>query len=188
GKAARERRGDENEKDPNRLDERGHLFAGYFFPYPETQWGRRGDGYVSTISDDPPQLNWIYVDKNTYEMKYGLRVQAQGNIVGPWNCTPIDKRLTLEGWEGFTVAEEEENVWALYFDRDDDGLERKVKPSKRIMEIELIRKEMRISKDELDMAEQEEELRKGDDEGDNKKDRGENETDSEKEAQKNKEV
>ncbi|KFY91979.1 hypothetical protein V500_04387 [Pseudogymnoascus sp. VKM F-4518 (FW-2643)] len=117
-------------------------------------------------------------------MKYGLRVQAQGNIVGPWNCTPIDKRLTLEGWEGFTVVEEEENVWALYFDRDADGLERKVKPNKRIMEIELIRKEMRISKDELDMAEQEEELQKGDDEGDNKKDRRENETDGEKEAQK----
>lgn len=158
GKPARERRFDENEKDPNRVDERGHLFAGYFFPYPETQWGRRGDGYVSTISDDPPQLNWIYVDKDTYEVKYGLRVQAQGNIVGPWNCTPIDKRLTLEGWEGFTVVEEEENVWALYFDRDDDGLDEKVKPSKRIMEIELLRKEMRVSKEELDMAEQEEEL------------------------------
>lgn len=66
------------------------------------------------------------MDKNKYEVKYGLRVQAQGNIVGPWNCTPNDKRLTLEGWERFTVVEEEENVWALYFDRDDDGLERKV--------------------------------------------------------------
>jgi hypothetical protein len=185
GRAARERRGDENEKDPNRVDERGHLFAGYFFPYPETQWGRRGDGYVSTISDDPPQLNWIYVDKDTYEVKYGLRVQAQGNIVGPWNSTPIDKRLTLEGWEGFTVVEEEENVWALYFDRDDDGLEEKVKSSKRIMEIELIRKEMRISKEELDMAEQEEVLRKGGDEEESKRDGGKNETDGEKEAQVN---
>lgn len=86
-------------------------------------------------------------------------MQAQGNIVGPWNCTPIDKRLTLEGWEGFTVVEEEENVWALSFDRDDDGLERKVKPNKK-MEIELIRKEMRISMGELDMAEQGEELQK----------------------------
>ncbi|KAH9208879.1 hypothetical protein DL95DRAFT_311007, partial [Leptodontidium sp. 2 PMI_412] len=22
--------------------------------------GRRGEGYISTISDNPPQLNWIY--------------------------------------------------------------------------------------------------------------------------------
>lgn len=64
----------------------------------------------------------------------------------------------MEGWEGFTVVEEEENVWALYFYGDDDGLERKVKPNKRVIEIELIRKEMRILKDVLDIAEQEEEL------------------------------
>ncbi|OBT75770.1 hypothetical protein VF21_05552 [Pseudogymnoascus sp. 05NY08] len=161
GRAAKERRDYENEKDPGRLNERGHLFAGYFFGYPDTKWGRRGDGFVSTISDDPPQLNWIYVDKDTYEVKYGLRVQAEGNLVGPWNCTPIDKRLTLEGWEGFTVVEEEEDVWAVYFDKDDDGLEEKVEPNRRIMEVELIRKEMRIGKEEVDMAEQEEKLRNG---------------------------
>jgi hypothetical protein len=45
------------EADEERLVERGHLFAGYFFPYPESKWGGRGDGYVSTISDDPPQLS-----------------------------------------------------------------------------------------------------------------------------------
>ncbi|OBU00950.1 hypothetical protein VE01_00777 [Pseudogymnoascus verrucosus] len=179
GRAAKERREYENEKDPGRLNERGHLFAGYFFGYPDTKWGRRGDGLVSTISDDPPQLNWIYVDKDTYEVKYGLRVQAEGNLVGPWNCTPIDKRLTLEGWEGFTVVEEEEDVWALYFDKDDDGLEEKVEPNRRIMEIELIRKEMRIGKEEVDMAEQEEKLRNGN-EVKNKRKGGENEEKNEK--------
>lgn len=39
--------------------------------------------------------------------------------------------------KGFTVVEEEEeeDPWVLHFDRDDDGLQRKVKLSKRIMEI-----------------------------------------------------
>jgi hypothetical protein len=43
-------------------------------------------------------------------------------------------------------VEEEEDVWALYFDMDDDGLSEKVPLDKRIMEIELTRKEMRMRK------------------------------------------
>lgn len=132
--------------DPDRLDEQGHLFAGYFLAYPEKKWGLKGEGYVTTISDDPPQLNWVFVNKNTYEVQVGLRVDAEPHLVGPWNCTPVDKRLTFDGWEGFTVAEVEENVWQLYFDVDDDGLESKIPLHKRIMEVELTRKEMRMSK------------------------------------------
>jgi hypothetical protein len=76
------------------------LLAGYFFPYLDKNWGRQGDGYVTTISDDPPQMNWIYVDKDTYEIKYGLEVDAEPHLVGPCNSTPIDKSLTFDGWEG----------------------------------------------------------------------------------------
>lgn len=79
-------------------------------------------------------------------MKYGLRKQAEGHICGPWNVSPIDRRLTFDGWEGFIVAEEEEGVWALYFDVNDDGLDDKVPLTKRIMEIELTRREMRMNK------------------------------------------
>jgi len=143
-----------DDPDPDRLEETGHLFAGYFFPYPDRKWGRRGDGYVTTISDDPPQLNWVYVDKDTHEVKYGLRAEAEDHIVGPWNCSPVDRRLTFDGWEGFTVVEvdseegsEGSNTWQLYFDVDDDGLESIGVPlDKRIMEIELTRKEMRMRK------------------------------------------
>jgi len=68
--------------------------------------------------------------------------------VGPWNVTPIDRRLNFDGWEGWTVVEEEEDsgIWALYFDVDDDGLEEKVPLTKRIMEVELTRKEIRMMK------------------------------------------
>ncbi|KAF2674751.1 hypothetical protein BT63DRAFT_462311 [Microthyrium microscopicum] len=123
-----------------------HLFAGYFLAYPEKNWGRQGEGLVSTISDDPPQLNWVYVDSDTYEVKYGLKVDSLPHIVGPWDCTRIDKRITLEGWEGFMVVREEPGEWALYFDREDDGLRDKVSPDKRILEVTMARKERRQEK------------------------------------------
>ncbi|KAH0847232.1 hypothetical protein FOPE_00425 [Fonsecaea pedrosoi] len=121
----------------------GHPFAGYFLPYPDAKY----EGLVSTISDDPPMLNWIYIDKHTYEVKYGLRVDAQPNMTGPWDCTRQDRRMTLDGWEGFVVVEEERGLWALYFDCDDDGLRAKVPQGTRILEVELWRREKRWKKD-----------------------------------------
>ncbi|KAL1960175.1 hypothetical protein VTO42DRAFT_8718 [Malbranchea cinnamomea] len=138
----------------NEMGHNGHLFQGYFFKHPEHQWGRGGEGLVSTISNDPPMLNWIYVDKDTYEVKYDNKQGSEGHLLGPWNCTPVEKRLTFDGWEGFAVAEEPagpgENgdedgmVWALYFDVDDNGLQSKVPLDRRVLEVELTRKEMRI--------------------------------------------
>ncbi len=88
------------------------------------------------------------MDEDTYEIKYGNRVESQPHFVGPWDCTRIDKRLTLEGWEGFMAVREGQGVWAIYFDRDDDGLQEKV-TGKTILEIELTRKERRIRKDNV---------------------------------------
>jgi hypothetical protein len=125
-----------------------HLFAGYFLPYPEQNWGRKGEGLVSTISDEPPQLNWIYVNSDTYEVKYGTRVVSEPHLIGPWDCTRIDKRLTLESWEGFMAVREGPGLWALYFDREDDGLSDKVSPEKRILEVVLTRRERKQAKPE----------------------------------------
>jgi len=124
-----------------------HQFAGYFLPFPEQNWGRKGEGLVSTISDEPPQLNWIYVDATTFELKYGNRIEAEPHIVGPWDCTRIDKRLTLEGWEGFMAVREEKGVWALYFDINDNGLEGVV-VKKTMLEVELTRKEKRKGRED----------------------------------------
>ncbi|KAF2100175.1 hypothetical protein NA57DRAFT_54274 [Rhizodiscina lignyota] len=123
-----------------------HPFAGYFLPYPDQNWGRLGEGFVSTISDEPPQLNWIYVDEDTHEVKYGNREESEPHVIGPWDCTPVDKRVTLEGWEGFLAVRDAPGEWALYFDRDDDGLKEIVSHSKRKVEVELIRKERRQRK------------------------------------------
>lgn len=102
---------------------------------------------VSTICEAQPILNWIYVDKDTYEVKYGVRLDAQDNITGPFDCTRQDRRMTLEGWEGFAVVEEENGLWALYFDRDDDGLRSKLGQGKKVLEVELLRREKRWKKD-----------------------------------------
>ncbi|KAI1503413.1 hypothetical protein F5X99DRAFT_375163 [Biscogniauxia marginata] len=124
----------------------GYPFSGYYLPYPDSKY----EGLVSTISDDPPMLNWIYVDKNTYEVKYGLRVDAQEHITGPFDCTRQDRRMTLEGWEGFAAVEEFPGIWALYFDRDDDGLVTKIPMGTRVLEVELTRREKKERKPEPD--------------------------------------
>ncbi|KAI1394389.1 uncharacterized protein F4822DRAFT_424868 [Hypoxylon trugodes] len=117
----------------------GHPFAGYFLPYPDTKYS----GLVSTICDEPPIMNWIYVDRNTYELKFGTRPWAQPNWPGPFDCSRQDHRLLFAGWEGF-FAVQEGDFWALYFDIDEDRLESKVKKEMSILEVELLRVEMRI--------------------------------------------
>lgn len=119
-----------------------HAFTGYFLPYPDTNY----EGLVSTISDEAPILNWIYVDKETYEVKYGVRELAQPNLTGPFDATRQDRRLSFDGWEGFVAVEEYENIWALYFDFDDSGLRGKVPDGARILEVEIIRREQKLGK------------------------------------------
>ncbi|KIW62336.1 hypothetical protein PV04_10517 [Phialophora macrospora] len=134
---------DNAERDANHTPPHHHPFAGYYLPYPDSNY----EGLVSTIADDPPVLNWIYVDKTTHEVKYGVRVDAQTHVTGPFDCTRQDRRMTLEGWEGFVVVEEEPGLWALYFDRDDDGLRGKVGRGVRVLEVELWRREKRWVRD-----------------------------------------
>jgi hypothetical protein len=51
-----------------------------------------------------------------------MRVVSEPHLVGPWDCIRIGKRITLENWEGFMTVRETPSLWALYFDREDDGL------------------------------------------------------------------
>lgn len=121
----------------------GHPYAGYYLPYPDS----KHEGLVTTITDVAPIMNWIYVDKETHEVKYGVRLDAQPNLTGPFDCTRQDRRLTFDGWEGFCAVEEESGIWALYFDVSDDGLQSKIPSGTRVLEIELSRKEKRFKKE-----------------------------------------
>ncbi|KUJ08276.1 uncharacterized protein LY89DRAFT_789096 [Mollisia scopiformis] len=123
-----------------------HPFGGYYLPYPDAGY----EGLVSTITDVAPVLNWIYVDKETYEVKYGVKADAHPNITGPFNCTRQDKRLTLEEWEGFVAVKVEEGenagMWELYYDKDDDLLAGKLGSGRKILEVELVRWEKKVRK------------------------------------------
>lgn len=71
-----------------------------------------------------PKLNWIYVDKETRELKYGPRAEAKHHTVGLWDWTEDEQGLTLEGEESLVAVEEESGGygWAVYWDREDDRL------------------------------------------------------------------
>jgi len=139
-------------------DESLHPFTGYFLPYHNmaTVWQEagfaKGEGMVTTISNDPPFLNWVYVDRETHELRYGIRDEAEVNRVGPWDSTKIERRLTFEGWEGFIAVEETvgSGLWALYFDVQDDGLKgdgRVGTQDLRMLEVEIWRRELRLDRE-----------------------------------------
>ncbi|CBX91655.1 hypothetical protein LEMA_P071630.1 [Plenodomus lingam JN3] len=121
----------------------GHPYAGYYLPYPDSKY----EGLVTTITDVAPIMNWIYIDRETHQVRYGVRADAQPNLTGPFDCTRQDRRLTFDGWEGWCAVEEVPGLWALYFDVDDDGLKQKVEPGKKVLELELTRKEKRFQKE-----------------------------------------
>ncbi|KAK5118431.1 hypothetical protein LTR62_002945 [Meristemomyces frigidus] len=139
----------------DRRNEQYHPFTGYYLPWPHgntaNEWKQlgyaHGEGLVTTINDEN-FLNWAYVDRETHEVRYGVRAEAERHKVGPWSCTKIERRLSFEGWEGFMAVQEEEGegMWALYFDCNDDGLRRDGQPGrlgKPILELEVWRRELR---------------------------------------------
>ncbi|KAF1358501.1 hypothetical protein EJ07DRAFT_166755 [Lizonia empirigonia] len=95
-----------------------------YLPYPDSNF----EGLVSTISDEPPQLNWIYLDTGlrVFQISHGLRAEAEGGLTDPWGarvCPDGEIRVLMENWEGFIAVETEEpGLWGLCFDRYDDGL------------------------------------------------------------------
>ena len=101
----------------NRDQDTGHPFEGFYIEYPDPERPRPLPlGLVSTISKNPPMLNWIYVDKNTREVKYGNRTQSRAHIVGSWGWDAGEEGgaggLTLEGGEG-AVAVEADDGWEI---------------------------------------------------------------------------
>lgn len=125
-------------------EEGRHPFTGFYVAYPDDQRSYTR-GLVSTISRDPPMLNWIYIDKDTLEVKYASRSGSIAHHVGSydWTCEDAsegDSAVTFEGWEGFVaVFEGEGKGWALYFDVNDDGL-KDVKKGRKSCEVSLVRR------------------------------------------------
>ncbi|MCJ1429955.1 hypothetical protein MMC29_007870, partial [Sticta canariensis] len=81
-----------------------HPFTGFYISYPDPELHPNTLGLVSSISDDPPMLNWIYIDRATRELKYGNRTQSREHIVGSWGWETGEESgpggLTLIGSDG----------------------------------------------------------------------------------------
>ncbi|KAK3936762.1 hypothetical protein QBC46DRAFT_268988 [Diplogelasinospora grovesii] len=100
----------------------GHKFTGYYFTYPSEAQHR---GLVSTIADDPPMLNWIFVDKDSpHLLRHGGRQETLGDhTIGPWYWSDDEQWLTLEGDDEQFVTVPVEvgggvTKWAVAWDRD----------------------------------------------------------------------
>ncbi|PFH55004.1 hypothetical protein XA68_11105 [Ophiocordyceps unilateralis] len=99
-----------------------HKFCGYYFTYPSPEQDR---GLVSTVSDEPPMLNWIYVNRETGAVQHGGRKETLGHVIGPWGWNGDETLLTLEGADGAFFAhyeDDDDGGWALYWDSDAVGL------------------------------------------------------------------
>ncbi|KAK5701026.1 hypothetical protein LTR97_005545 [Elasticomyces elasticus] len=130
-------------KDPKTgwpVDATHHPFTGFYIAYPDNDRPSTR-GLVSTIAVDPPMLNWIYIDKDTYCLSYANRSGSIMHHVGSfdWTSEDNDSSILFDDWEGFMAVEEEEGKWALYFDMDDDGLKKKRK-DKKAVEVSLVRR------------------------------------------------
>ncbi len=97
-------------------------------------------GLVSQVANNPPLLNWIYVDKHTMELKYGNKSTSISHNVGPWDWTENEEGLIFDELESFTAVEDPATKkWQVYVDMNDDGLKRCVPKGRRMLQISLKR-------------------------------------------------
>lgn len=85
-------------------------------------------GLVSQVADDPPLLNWIYIDKDTLEIKYGNRSASIEHHVGPWEWSEDEEQVIFDDMEAafsnaFYAVEKARGQWQLYFDLNGDALD-----------------------------------------------------------------
>ena len=93
-------------------------------------------GMVTMVSDNPPLMNWIYVDRTTSELKHGNRTKSRPHRVGDWSFTNDDDDsddddddaggVDFNGEEKFVVVEpkvgDNEGRWEVWWDERDDKL------------------------------------------------------------------
>ena len=120
----------------------GHLFEGFYIAYPDSHRVQPTPmGLVSTISNEPPILNWIYVDKRTRELKYGNRTQSREHVVGSWDWDVSDEDdpggLVLEGEEAAVAVRSSADSWEIRW-ADEDGAVHAA--GKELVEVSLERK------------------------------------------------
>ncbi|KAK4941028.1 hypothetical protein LTR10_018948 [Elasticomyces elasticus] len=102
----------------------GYVAECFYIEYPDNERNPAPLGLVSQVQDDPPLLNWIYVDKNTMELKYGNKSASIEHHVGPWDWTADEVGITFEKKRKRFIAVENPKTykWQVYYDMNNDGL------------------------------------------------------------------
>ncbi|KAA8651445.1 hypothetical protein EYZ11_011914 [Aspergillus tanneri] len=116
-----------DDPDPSNRETPSHTSQAFYVEYPELEHMKhlgRGLGLVTTVTDSPPLLHWIYADKNTHGLKCGNRTASAEHVVGPWDWADDEETITLEENRKFVAVQEDNRAWVVYFDRDKDDLER----------------------------------------------------------------
>lgn len=82
-------------------------------------------GLVSQVWDDPPLLNWIYIDKDTMEVKYGNKSASITHNIGPWDWSEDEVQIVFDDMDAafinaFYAVERLPGKWQLFFDMKGD--------------------------------------------------------------------
>lgn len=101
-------------------------------------------GLVSQVQDDPPLLNWIYIDKDTMEMKYGNKSASIEHNIGPWDWSEDEEQVVFDDMEAafinaFYAVERAPGKWQLFFDMKGNRLADYVSTRMRRVQVELHR-------------------------------------------------
>jgi len=118
----------------------GYVAECFYIEYPDNERVPIPIGLVSQVRDDPPLLNWLYVDKDTMELKYGNKSASIEHHVGPWDWTEDEKTITFDESKDFTAVQDPKTRrWQIYYDMDNDGLSRFVPKGRRMIQVSLQR-------------------------------------------------
>ena len=101
-------------------------------------------GLVSQVQDDPPLLNWIYIDKDTMEVKYANRSTSIDHNIGPWDWSEDEKQVVFDDIEAtfinaFYAVERIPGKWQMFFDMRGNQLKDHVPSKFRKVQVELHR-------------------------------------------------
>ena len=113
-------------------------FEGFYIAYPDDQRPMPAPmGIVTKISEDPPMMNWIYVDLDTSQVKHGNRTESRPHRVGDWGYTDDDEEegkaddddpggVEFNGEEKFVAVKPRDGdgrgLWEVWWDEHDDKL------------------------------------------------------------------
>jgi hypothetical protein len=115
----------------------GYRFLGWFFKYPSEEGHL---GLVSMVSDEPPMLNWIFVDKDTHAVTFGGKKDTIDHVIGPWGWTADERFLTLQGdHDSFVAVRDEHGKWSVYWDPEGD-IEDEIDDEERCQPVRLRRR------------------------------------------------